>query len=155
MQGIDEKLVLQFLYTFSRFEYALKRSRYHGPDGNVAHADWDRFENDLGVLPLADLAPVLACGNYILAKPPKTQVVKGGGLSWEDSAPTASEIKSLLVYVCRIRNNLFHGGKFLEGAVHDAARDKDLLCGGVSVLNALLHVPGLPAAIKHYFEEEG
>lgn len=155
MQGIDEKLVLVFLYAFSRFEYALKRSGYHGQDGKVAQADWDRFENALTGLPPADLAPVLALGDYTLAKPPKKQVVKGGGLNWEDSAPTASEIKTLIIYVRRIRNNLFHGGKFPEGHVHDVARDTDLLRSGVSVLKALLTLPGLPAGIKHYFEEEG
>ena len=47
MQGIDEKLVFQFLYTFSRFEYALKRAGYRGKDGNAAEAEWDRFENGL------------------------------------------------------------------------------------------------------------
>jgi hypothetical protein len=155
MQGIDEKLVLEFLYAFSRFEYALKRSGYHGQEGKAAQADWDRFENALTDLPAADIAFVLKCGNYILAKPPKKQVVTGNGMSWEESAPTASEMKTLIIYVRRIRNNLFHGGKFPEGSVHDVARDTDLLRSGVSVLTALLKVPGLPAGIKHYFEEEG
>ena len=99
MQGIDENLVLEFLYAFSRFEYALKRSGYHGQDGKAAEADWDRFENALTDLPPADIAPVLALGDYTLARPPKKQVVKGGGLNWEDSAPTASDIKTLIIYV--------------------------------------------------------
>jgi hypothetical protein len=71
MQDIDEKLVLEFLYAFSRFEYALKRSGYHGQDGRVAQADWDQLENVLSGLPDADLAPVLACGDYVLATPPQ------------------------------------------------------------------------------------
>jgi hypothetical protein len=112
MLDIDEKLVLEFLYTFSRFEYALKRSGYHGQEGKAAEAEWDRFENALTALPDDQLAPVLACGKVILANPPKKQVVRGGALSWEDSTPTASEIKTLVTYVRRIRNNLFHGGKF-------------------------------------------
>jgi hypothetical protein len=101
------------------------------------------------------LAPVLALGAYARAKPPKKQVVQGGGLNWEDSVPTASEIKTLIIYVRRIRNNLFHGGKFPEGPMHDVARDTELLRSGVSVLKALLIVPGLPAGIKHHFEEGG
>jgi len=155
MQNIDEKLVLEFLSTFARFEYALKRSGYHGTDGKAAEAEWDRFENELTNLSAAALAPVLKCGQIILAKPPKKQVVTGGMLGWEDSAPQgASSIKALLIYVCRVRNNLFHGGKFPEGPVYDVARDTDLLRSGVSVLKALLEVPELPGAIKHYFGEE-
>jgi hypothetical protein len=154
MQSIDEKLVLEFLYTFSRFEYALKRAGYHSPDGKAALADWDGFENVLTGLPAADLTPVLASGDYILAKPPKKQVVASGGLSWEESAPTASQIKMLIIYIRRIRNNLFHGGKFPEGPVHDVARDTDLLRSGVSVLKALLKIPGLPAGIDNYYNEE-
>lgn len=155
MQGIDEKLVLKFLYTFSRFEYALKRAGYLGRDGEAALAQWDRFENDLTALPAEELAPVLTCGDYILATPPKKQVVNGRRLGWEDSAPTASRIKTLLVYVCRVRNNLFHGGKFPEGPVHDVARDRDLLRSGISALKALLKVPNLPGGIGRYFEEGG
>jgi hypothetical protein len=92
---------------------------------------------------------------HILATPPKKQVVKDGGLEWEKNTPTASEIKSLLIYVCRIRNNLFHGGKFPEGPVYDVARDRDLLREGISILQSLLKVPGLPSGIRNYFDEEG
>ncbi len=139
--------------TFSRFEYALKRAGYIGQDGGAAKADWDKFENDLSGLPAGELAPVLACGEYILQNPPKKQVVKNGGLGWENSAPTASAIKTLLRYVGRVRNNLFHGGKFPEGPVHDEPRDRDLLSSGRSVLQALLKVPSLPDGIRHYFGE--
>jgi hypothetical protein len=151
----EVSLVLEFLFTFSRFEYALKRAGYRGQDGEAAKAEWDRFENDLTALSGDELAPVLARGEYILTTPPKKQVAHGGGLGWEDSAPTASRIKTVLIYVCRVRNNLFHGGKFPEGPVHDVARDRDLLRAGISVLRALLKVPSLPGGIGHYLEEEG
>ena len=151
---MEEKLVMQFLYAFARFEYALKRSGYQGQEGKAAEAEWDRFENTLTGMPAAELAPVLKCGDYILSKPPRKQVATGGGLSWVESAPTASPIKTLIIYVRRIRNNLFHGGKFPEGPVYDVARDAELLSSGVAVLKALLELANLPAGIKHYYQEE-
>jgi hypothetical protein len=68
-------------------------------------------------------------------------------LSWKTSRPTAKPIKVLIIYVGRIRNNLFHGGKF--PMLLD--RDRQLLEDGVSVLTALLAVPSLPADVKENF----
>lgn len=47
--------------------------------------------------------------------PPKKQVARAGRLYWEDAPATqGSDTERLLVHVRRVRNNLFHGGKFSE-----------------------------------------
>jgi hypothetical protein len=58
------------------FEYALKRAGYRGPDGKAAAADWDRFEKDLTGLTVEELAPVLACGDHILAMPAEGKTLR-------------------------------------------------------------------------------
>jgi hypothetical protein len=52
-------------------------------------------------------------GLNILENPPKKQVVASDGLGWRESPPTGlPEAEKILLYVRRVRNNLFHGGKF-------------------------------------------
>ncbi len=69
------------------------------------------------------------------------------GPKWAVSTPTASPINALVTYTGLIRNNLFHGAKFptLSG------RDRQLMESGLSVLKALLEMPGLPVGIRENF----
>jgi hypothetical protein len=152
MQGIDETLVLEFLRTFSRFEYALKRSGYCRPNRELAEADWDTLENDITRLSASELAAALDSGSYIRVNPPKKQIVKDGKLAWAFSTPTASDIKTLVIYVRRVRNNLFHGKKLPQGPEEEVARNRQLIEGATAVLKALLNLPGLPPGIKASFE---
>lgn len=56
----------------------------------------------------------------------------------KDNFSDAFDLDRLLVLVRRIRNNLFHGGKFPEGPEDDASRDRELLKSDIAVLQACL-----------------
>ncbi len=135
---LKEDLVLDFFYVFSRFEYALKRTGFakkQGRDGVAA--DWDAFAIEIENRG-PDLEKVLTAGRYILKSPPNKQILEGRELSWKPARPTQSPIQDLLIYVRRVRNNLFHGGKYPAGPEPDTARDEDLLRASIAVLDAVL-----------------
>jgi hypothetical protein len=75
---------------------------------------------------------------YILMYPPRKQVIWDGRLVWSDAAPNTN-IRSDLVlqYVRRVRNNLFHGGKF-NGRWFDPERSAQLLRHCLTILHACL-----------------
>src|SRR3974377_2393432 len=80
--NIPRELTLEFLATFARFEFALKKAGYaHGDDSKVS-PDWDSFATDVAKLDAAVLAPVLSLCQYIQQHPPKTQVLRNGALHW-------------------------------------------------------------------------
>jgi hypothetical protein len=68
--------------------------------------------------------------------PPKKQVLVNGKLDWRDAPPSPNlpRAEQVLLMVRRIRNNLFHGGKFLPGD----DRDQVLVNHNIIVLQACL-----------------
>jgi hypothetical protein len=138
----DSHLVVSFFVVFSRFEYALKRSRFvcTFEDGSVK-ANWDRFasEHEKRFNPL--LTPELceAC-EYFEANPPKKQIKAEGRLDWENTPSRGSEplLCWLLRLVRQTRNNLFHGGKFPSGHIDETARNRDLLRHSLTILEACI-----------------
>ncbi len=132
---------------FSRFECALKRSGNHYGDGD-AQANWDKFTIALGNQFFEEVCP---SGNatLLIDKPPKKQVVVGGILDWQEAAK-ATNVQELFVSVRRVRNNLFHGGKYPSGPVKDASRDEQLLAESLFVLDlALQRAPD----VMSYFQD--
>ena len=108
-----DNLGKELFKAFAQFEYELKATGFHNGDGR-AKVNWHKFEKfiephfkDSKEKPLAEAV------NYILAKPPRKQMIKGGELEWEDYCHTGKTQSALvLTYVRQVRNNLFHGGKF-------------------------------------------
>lgn len=105
-----------FAAAFSRFEYALKKAGFVETKGNTVEATWDRFGNSHTEMffdsPSDELARAL---DYLTTKPPKRQVLTADKrLDWDtDAAPVPRKsLAPLLVLVRRVRNNLFHGGKW-------------------------------------------
>lgn len=135
-----QPLVFWFLVTFSRFEYAIKRAGYITPR---AEPDWDRFarvhRNDF-----ADdkTRAVKAACEYFERCPPRKQVRHGTVLSW--SAPSfrgkQAQLQWLLLMVRRVRNNLFHGGKYPVAHDPDPERDPALLNHALIILHAALRL---------------
>ena len=112
VNGLDV-LRCEFFRTFTRFEYALKASGFHPQ--NRAAADWHSFAESPHVRRVLDdpvdagLKEAIA---YILDHPPNKQVIENGALTWSDRPPdAASQSGRVLGFVCRVRNNLFHGAK--------------------------------------------
>jgi hypothetical protein len=110
-----DALSIEFFKEFARTEYALKAAGWlrTGPKRD-AHPDWDRFAREVG----ERLIKVLEEGGgeavtYLTQNPPKKQIVDDDGLAWEQSElADHPEGQRLLIFLRRIRNNLFHGGKF-------------------------------------------
>jgi hypothetical protein len=86
------------------------------------------------------------------SKPPKKQILKAGKLDWESPNEVKGDIQSVISAVKRVRNNLFHGGKFPSptGPVADPSREKELIRHSITVLKYILY--SSPEVKRYYFE---
>ena len=155
--GIDPGLVLAFFLSFSRFEYALKRSPAYVKRGKhgAASADWTAFANAHSAAFDPQASPRLReAFEYLDRHPPGIQVATpAGALSWR--APNRngqSDLAWAIRHVQAARNNLFHGGKFPRpvGPVEDSARNTVLLTHCLTILRSALE---LDPNVKMLFEE--
>ncbi len=138
---LDSNLITEFFFVFSRFEYALKRAGYVKPKRRNAEPDWDAFGDSIEQRYSREDNPELAKAvDYLLHKPPKRQIVgDDGSLTWEDLArENVTEVRWLLLLVRRVRNNLFHGGKYPYTPLPEPARDTQLLESSLIVLGTCL-----------------
>jgi hypothetical protein len=147
-EAVLNSLAIDLFKMFSRFEYSLKAIGFHEGEGD-AKANWREFalsiEHQLEDPKSDDLRVAIT---YILNNPPKKQVILNGKLVWNDSIPnTNSKADLVLLYVRRIRNNLFHGGKFND---HWFAPDRseELLRYSLFILKGCLEVS--PDLLKAY-----
>jgi hypothetical protein len=152
--NIPRELTLDFLATFSRFEFALKKAGYvEGNEKNVSPA-WDSFANDVAKLGPTVLTPVLASCPYLQQHPPKKQILKDGRLQWVIRQGTSgSPIGDALLSVRTVRNNVFHGGKFPDGPITEPLRDEQLIRECLTLLDSLLNSP-LPNNVADHFKPE-
>lgn len=106
-------LAAEFFRVFARTEYALKASGFNQGNG-PAEPNWTKFA--LAVEAFVGNPPnekVLQAVKFILNEPPKKQFITDGFIEWREVKPsTNSQADALFQYIRRIRNNLFHGGKF-------------------------------------------
>jgi len=137
----DRALAYQFFVFFSRFEYTLKRARFVQTNSKgEARVDWKGFAHKMAPLLCKHTDNSFKTGvTYIETHPPKKQVLSGQGFRRvEDNFSGDFDLDRVLVLVRRIRNNLFHGGKFPEGPEDDVSRDRKLLRSGITILRACL-----------------
>ena len=131
----------KFFRVFSRAEYALKASGFHKGDGN-AEANWDTFAKEVsGLIDTPSNQHLATAIDFILNSPPKKQVIVNGVIDWNDAKPTnTSSSQNLFVYIRRVRNNLFHGGKF-NGHWFSPERSMELISSSITILNhCIAHV---------------
>ncbi|MDO6456318.1 hypothetical protein Q4494_04445 [Celeribacter halophilus] len=124
--------------TFAQVEYCLKVTGYCvAGRGDAANPDWTRFA--LEIPPLEDAGEdVVAAISYMQKHPPKKQVYVDEVLQWRIVAPNAENENDLIfLYVRRVRNNLFHGGKF-NGSFFDPERSRELLEYSITILMAAI-----------------
>jgi hypothetical protein len=134
-----DRLAFEFFKTFARFEYALKATGFHAGNGRKAETNWDAFAKSLNWLFEKQHEGELGeAVRYILEQPPKVQMVNAAGeLEWADVPETGPIARQLLLYVRRVRNNLFHGGKF-NGHWFAPERSEPLMRHSLTVLQACL-----------------
>jgi hypothetical protein len=153
---IPRDLTLEFLRTFSRFEYVLKRSGYVRGDEKRIDADWDRLDRQLSSAEPEMLTPIMESCEYLRTRPPKRQVLENNQLTWKQrGAAGGSELEEALRSLRTVRNNVFHGGKFPDGPVAEPLRDEKLIQDCLGLMRALLESTILPAGVAGYFWSEG
>jgi len=147
----NKELLFNFFLTFSRFEYALKSSRFfkkpnrnrYNPDKpHVAEPDWESFENSiLRVFSWERSEKLKQACEFLLHSPPDKQVIIQDDTDWAIDWRTPvqqsheTDIKFILKMVRSVRNNLFHGGKY---NTEDTARTERLLRSSILVLGECL-----------------
>lgn len=132
-------LALDFFRSFAQFEYCLKVTGYCvAGRGNAANPNWTRFSNEIPSLRDNAGPDVVEAITYIMKHPLKKQVYVDETPQWHDVAPEAeNENDLILLYVRRVRNNLFHGGKF-NGRFFEPERSRKLLEHSLTILMAAL-----------------
>lgn len=137
-QGMDD-LASDLFRTFAQFEYCLKVTGYCvAGRGDAANPDWTRFALELPPLSGEAGEDVVAAISYMQRRPPKKQVYIDEVLQWRDVAPQAENENDLIfLYVRRVRNNLFHGGKF-NGRFFGPERSRELLEHAITILVAAI-----------------
>ena len=134
-------LVFEFFVVFSRFEYALIQTGFIRKDVDYAAADWDQFGRELNQFSAPPSVPEIdQATSYLLNHPPRKQIRENGALVWKEALPNENEpqLYKLLVYIRRIRNNLFHGNKLSDLLQEHSARNVRLLSHSLTVLYACL-----------------
>ena len=108
-----EMLAFNFFREFARYEYCLKATGLR-EDSREAKASWGKYAAEVTqVIDAPRTQELKSAIAYFIEHPPKKQTVKDGALYWDDTLPDYhSKAELILRLVCRVRNNLFHGGKF-------------------------------------------
>jgi len=143
--------VVKFFMIFSRFEYALKQAGFLKNDR--AKPDWDSFSDRINVyLPSRknEYDEFRNAIDYLNRCPPSIQIIKERNgtklLDWKCYKPQGNEARVLTEYIRRIRNNLFHGGKF----PFDPELDIPLINHATTVLKHLLQLDTASDVKRHY-----
>ncbi len=136
-----DKLAYRFFKLFAQYEYALKAMGYgRAGRADTAEPDWDRFANEVGVaLFESQDQAVIAARTYLLSEPPRRQVWINGSVEWAAVASTERSVQMLFAHIRRVRNNLYHGGKF-NGRWIDPDRSEELISKSLVLLQYLLNL---------------
>ncbi|HGM4775176.1 TPA: hypothetical protein ACKPXU_001842 [Serratia marcescens] len=135
-----ERLAYDFFKCFSTAEYALKVSGFFKKKNRhlyEADADWDSFSNEQSTVGIVSDANLRNSVRFILDNPPKKQVIVMGVIDWAENIPDEKTDSQLLfIYIRRIRNNLFHGGKFGNGQWFEPQRSQALMEAAIEIIEA-------------------
>jgi hypothetical protein len=140
---MPEDLATEFMATFSRMEHALKSTGYAlGNEGKVEPA-WDRFANEIHEQ-FDQLASeeLVAAKNLLLNSPPRKQVLQNGQVIFQDQALDQNQrtTQQIIRFVRTVRNNLFHGGKFLPTGETEAGRNEALVRASLKIIKACIEL---------------
>ena len=117
----DKNLIFEFLATFSRFEYALKTAGYYliNKKRYEAKADWGKFTEEVSQnLNLEMSNKLKEAFSFILSYNLKLlgEIGNKSKLDWItfEIDENESDLSKVIRKIKQIRNNTFHGGKFLK-----------------------------------------
>lgn len=132
-----DELAFRFFKLFARYEYALKAMGFTraGSKGQ-AEPDWDAFANDVGQVALGFGEPESTARAYLFEHPPKRQMLVDKRIEWEEVSNEDRSAQALFGHMRRVRNNLYHGGKF-NGNWPEPDRSRELLTHVLALLEAM------------------
>ncbi|MEL5266008.1 hypothetical protein GVN99_15460 [Serratia marcescens] len=135
-----DALAYEFFKCFSTAEYALKASGFFDKNANHAQADWDAFAREQKIIDLVGADFLNRPVRYILDNPPNKQVIDNDTLSWSVSEPqNKPECEKIFIYIRRVRNNLFHGGKLFRGGWLEPQRSVSLMMASIEIIEAAMN----------------
>jgi len=149
----NEEKLLEFLVTYSRFEYSLKRTGYIKSTNGNAEANWESFISQIKDKFIPNNTDSLAKAvDYLLKFPAQQQIIKDGRLDFSEHSSTKEGSIALRLFHCiRItRNNLFHGGKFPYKPAPELARNSKLIEYSIIVLKEFVQ---LDPEVNEFFWE--
>mgnify|MGYP000941539685 CR=1 FL=1 len=134
---LPQELIYEFVGTFARCEYALKRSGFARGGATSVEADWNTFASAVdGQFRRVGDQDFKTAVDFLLTEPPRKQVLRNESVDWIDSPPDTNQpnTQQVLLMVRRIRNNLFHGAKVWSPEDGDRERDVKLVEASLVVL---------------------
>jgi hypothetical protein len=131
-----DNLAYEFFREFARYEYCLKATGLR-EDTRAAKASWRKYAAEVSqVIDAPQCQELKDAVAYFTAHPPKKQIVNDGALDWDETLPAHnSKAELILLLICRVRNNLFHGGKF-NGRWFEPQRSEELMRYALVILRA-------------------
>jgi hypothetical protein len=134
-QDINE-IAKNFFFVFARMEYSLKVNGYLR-ECDIAWADWRKYSRELkDIFNNPSDAEFIRAIDYYENNPPKVQIVRNNVPVWEDKIlSSGSRSEKLIKYICRVRNNLFHGGKFRGVNYENPDRSELLISHALIILD--------------------
>lgn len=137
----------EFFRIFARFEFALKMAGFGAMRGERVEINWNQFANSnhigkpfFSYVKEENLCPI------IIANPPKAELIEDGQYGFKEEISAINSVQELFGAVRRVRNNLFHGGKYFD---EDDERNRILLAESITVL---LCAAQCHSEVKFFFE---
>ncbi|MCY4641501.1 MAG: hypothetical protein OXC41_02210 [Gammaproteobacteria bacterium] len=149
---VPADLACEFLAVFSRMEYALKATGYASDNKDKAFASWDTFANEIAEdfknVPDKEFVEAV---DYLLKNPPRKQVQDDGELAFKDQVIDGNQKRAqqALLMVRTVRNNLFHGGKYLPNGEKERGRNRILVAHSLTILK---HCAQMNDRVMQYYE---
>lgn len=136
-------LAIEFMATFSRVEHALKSTGYVLANKGKVEPDWDRFANEIDpqFIQIED-EKLASAKNFLLITPPRKQVLKDGIVIFQNQVvdPNQRVTHQLLRFVRTVRNNLFHGGKYLPTGELEPGRNEALVNASLCIIHSCIEL---------------
>ncbi len=140
--ALDHDLLFEFFLTFARFEFSLKAAGFVTGDHREAKPDWLGFGETLDLDLARQDSKCAEAIDYLGLHPPWRQVMKANALAWDSTVAFTrlDRLQCVLDLVRRVRNNLFHGGKFNDEVHSGPGRNELLIRHSLSVLHRCLEL---------------
>lgn len=129
---------IRFFIKFSKFECALKYDGYLKTPNGKAEANWHTFAaaTGLSLQTLVENPHIGESVQYLIASPPKIQYAENGRLLWRE-VRQPDHVNDLIDCIKRVRNNLFHGGKYNCSEFDHPERSRVLIHACVAIMDEL------------------